>query len=327
MVKPGFCSVIIVFKDAEKFVKPCLDSIFAQGLHKDDYEVLIVDSMSKDKSIETAEVLLKANNVSYKIFKNPKLLLAAGWNIGLSQAKGDYVIRPDAHCILDKAYITAGIACLKKDPDLAGVGGVLQTRSDGFWGRMIAIVLSNPIGVGGARFRTGVKEAVYTDTIVYGVYRKQAFDEAGLLNESMARNQDIDLHKRMIEKGYKLLTSPVLKAVYFSRSNLSGFLKQGFWNGYWVTYAWAGYFRHFAPLFFVVLIAALGVISWRLLVVFLIFYMSVLLSFYVKLSLVMNPAILLGVGLLTFGLHLVYGLGSIAGLLSSFVKSFLKRKA
>ena len=67
--------------------------------------MIIVDGMSKDKTRKIVEDYLKDKGVEYRVVDNPRFTLATGWNLGVSVAKGDYVVRPDAHAELLDNYI------------------------------------------------------------------------------------------------------------------------------------------------------------------------------------------------------------------------------
>jgi glycosyltransferase involved in cell wall biosynthesis len=108
------------------------------------------------------------SNVSFKVLNNPNKTLASGWNIGIKNASGLYIIRPDAHAALHSGYILKGIKILNEMNDVVAVGGTLETKADGFWGTIIKEALSSKIGVGNSSFRTGSKSG-YTDTVVYRV--------------------------------------------------------------------------------------------------------------------------------------------------------------
>jgi len=306
-------SILLVVRNSELFISNIIKSLIKQNLNKNDYEIIIVDGCSTDNTIKVAEELLKKNKIQFKIIQNKKKTLASGWNLGIKNAKGKYVIRPDAHAKLELGYIKNGIKKLESNKKLAAVGGILKTKSDTFIGKIIAKVLSNPIGVGTSSFRIGVKTDTFTDTAVYAIYRKKIFDEVGLFNEELARNQDIEFHKRVKEAGYKFLTSPDMKAVYYSRASIKKFLKQGFQNGFWVTFGHGGHFRHKIPMFFFIVLLISVIISPKLFVTILLFYFLLVILSFITFSHLNNPVHLFLSTILTFLLHLFYGSGSLFG--------------
>lgn len=110
-------SVLIVTRNAEKHILSCLKSIINQFPDNNGWELIIVDGMSKDKTRKIVEDYLKDKGVEYRVVDNPRFTLATGWNLGVSVAKGDYVVRPDAHAELLDNYILNGVAHLDKEPE------------------------------------------------------------------------------------------------------------------------------------------------------------------------------------------------------------------
>lgn len=82
-------SVIIPTYNSEKYIEKCLQSVIEQTLEK--IEVIVVDNVSNDRTVELAESLLSRSNRTYKIISNPKLGVSYSRNIGLSMANGKYV--------------------------------------------------------------------------------------------------------------------------------------------------------------------------------------------------------------------------------------------
>jgi glycosyltransferase involved in cell wall biosynthesis len=315
-------SMIIVARNEEHHIKKAIDALRNQNFDRADFEIIIVDGTSEDATVVVAKQYLESYHIPYKIITNVKKNLAPGWNLGLKAAEGRYVVRPDAHAELLPGYVKTGIKKLEQDETLAAVGGVLETKADTYTGKLVSKILSNPMGVGTSLFRVGVKKDTYSDTAVYAVYRKDIFNIAGGFNEAVLRNQDIDFHKKVAALGYRFLTSPEMKAIYYSRTTAKYFLTQGYENGYWVTYGRGGHFRHLIPLFFIIFLMVSLFIDASFCMLFLTFYFIAVAGSFVIRSKVFNPVKLFIIAILTFGLHLTYGFGSLIGLYTAVVKGF-----
>jgi len=127
-------SIIIVAKDEETYIVKCLDSIFIQLLNigEIDCEIIFVDSLSEDETVSLAKKKLEDfGEVPYKILSNNGISLAKGWNLGIKNSSGKYVLRPDAHAEFNSNYIDIGLTILEEDASIDAVGGVLDTRVGG----------------------------------------------------------------------------------------------------------------------------------------------------------------------------------------------------
>lgn len=92
-------SIIVPVYNVEKYVKPCIESIFKQGLDDADYEVIIVNDGCTDRSMEMISDIIQAhNNIIVVNQENQGLSVAR--NHGISVAKGDYILMPDSDDLL-----------------------------------------------------------------------------------------------------------------------------------------------------------------------------------------------------------------------------------
>ena len=92
-------SIIIPVYNVEKYISRCLDSLLDQDLHTSDYEIIVVNDGSNDKSLEIAQSYARNNNVIIIDQKNGGVGNAR--NSGLMAARGNYVyfIDPDDYLI------------------------------------------------------------------------------------------------------------------------------------------------------------------------------------------------------------------------------------
>ncbi len=227
-----FVSVIMPCRNEQKYVGKCLDSIIASDYPKDRMEVLVVDGMSDDG---TEEIVGKyVNNYPFiKRLDNSKRITPAALNIGILRARGEIIIRMDAHNIYEDRYISKCVEHLLNN-DADNVGGVWITLPGGNTrvARSIALALSHPFGIGNARFRTGVREPVYVDTVPFGCYRRDVFRRIGLFDEDLIRNQDDEFNFRLIKSGGTVMLIPDIVSHYYARDSLSKLWRMYFQYGY-----------------------------------------------------------------------------------------------
>lgn len=88
-------SIIVPVYNVEKYIRPCFESIFKQGLDDMDFEVIIVNDGTKDKSMEMiADIISQHQNISVINQENQGLSVAR--NMGISAAKGEYIFMLDS---------------------------------------------------------------------------------------------------------------------------------------------------------------------------------------------------------------------------------------
>lgn len=83
-------SIILPVYNVEKYIEKCIMSVENQDISKDDYEIIVVDDGTKDRSAEIAESMNeKFGNI--KIVHKPNGGLSSARNKGLEYATGEYV--------------------------------------------------------------------------------------------------------------------------------------------------------------------------------------------------------------------------------------------
>lgn len=331
-------SIIIPCRNEKKYIAKCLDSIIAGTyLLKDQIEILIVDGMSDDGTREIIEHYLKS--YSFIIFlDNVKKITPAALNIGIAKAKGEIILRMDAHVVYPPDYISSLISWLKTT-GVDNVGGVCVTcpANKTLTAQAIAIALSHPFGVGNSYFRIGLTQPRHVDTVPFGCYKREVFDHIGMFDEELIRNQDDEFNLRLIKRGGRILLLPEIKSYYFARESLSKL---------WRMYYQYGYFkplvirkigsvitiRQLVPVLFVLSLLVTGILApWSDIImsgleVIIISYMAVNIGFSVQVAVQqrMRCALMLPITFLV--LHLSYGLGFLRGMIDFFFWKHRRRQ-
>ena len=320
-------TIIVPTRNEVHFIEKCLNSFMISDYPEHLMEIIIVDGMSEDGTRDIVkEISIRDNRVL--LIDNEKKITPIAMNLGVKASTGEYIFFSGAHSEMPSDYISKCVRhAIESDAD--NVGGVVKTepRENSPVGRAIAEVLSHPIGVGGAKFRTGVIKPTEVDTVPFGCYKREVFDRIGYFNEQLVRNQDIELNLRLKRAGGRIILYPDIEFNYYARSTYGDLWRNSFGNGYWVI---AGSrfsnvpfsLRHIVPFLFVSFLLVLGLISiWVPFVripylVVITLYISLLLIASLGISLRPGKSALLLPAFIGFiVLHIAYGLGSLKGLL------------
>lgn len=328
-------TILIPCFNEEDFIEAVIQDILNQDFPKEQMEVLFLDGMSSDKTPQIITLYSK-NQPFIKLIPNPEQFVPQAMNLGIRQAKGEIIIRLDAHSSYPKQYISKLLFYLNK-LNADNVGGIwnIQPRSNSLKAKAIAKTLAHPVGVGNALYRMGIEAPQEVDTVPFGCYPKSVFDKYGLYDTRLNRNQDIELNKRIKRQGGKIFLVPEVECTYFARDTFASLWKNNYANGKWVILtAWftktlnSLSIRHFVPLAFfvyvllfifsIVKIMIWGIDIWSgLLVLPFCFYFFIILFFSFTSSLREKELRLLPYFVVSFfTLHLSYGVGSFVGIFS-----------
>lgn len=92
-------SIIVPVYNVEKYIRPCMESVFRQGLDDGCYEVIIVNDGTQDRSMEViADIIQQHTNITVINQENQGLSVAR--NNGIAVAQGEYILMPDSDDLL-----------------------------------------------------------------------------------------------------------------------------------------------------------------------------------------------------------------------------------
>ena len=120
-------SIIIVNWNVQELLDRCLASIYAADLPPGSFEIIVVDSASKDDSVAMARekypavrLLTQAVNVGF----------TRGNNIGLAQAQGDFLLLLNPDTEVSRSALGTLVEYLQDNPTV-GIAGPQTLNSDG----------------------------------------------------------------------------------------------------------------------------------------------------------------------------------------------------
>ena len=210
-------SIVLPCRNEARYIGRCLDSLLASTYPQDRLELLVVDGRSEDR---TREIVQRYADLHpwIRLLDNPRRIVPAALNLGIEAARGDVVVRMDAHALYPPEYLMRVVTGLRKSgADNVGGPVIVLPADRTATGRAIALALAHPFGVGNSWFRIGSTQPRYVDTVAYGCWRRELFDKVGRFDEDLVRDQDEEFNYRTLASGGKVLLLPDAVSYYYAR--------------------------------------------------------------------------------------------------------------
>lgn len=228
-------SIIIPVHNAEKYLKDCIDSIYDQDMT--DFEIICVVNGSNDES-ENICLLAREDHSNIRVIVTDAVGVSSARNIGLREARGEYIIFVDADdCLLPGALTSFEETCADC-PDMV-TANYLRNKTKHMSGRVsdpetvtyLKAMLDAP-----AYF--GKLNLTWQPIVTYCVFAK-AFRRQFLMDNNICFDTDLAIGEDLIFSMKSALCAKLIRcadeAVYYyrpgestvsSRQDLSGVTKR-----------------------------------------------------------------------------------------------------
>jgi glycosyltransferase involved in cell wall biosynthesis len=228
---PPRVSVIIPVRNEAGFIADLIEAVFAQDYPAERVEVIVADGRSTDG---TREVLarLQERHPGLTVLDNPGRIVPTGLNLAIARARGEVIVRIDGHAIISPDFLRQNVALLAEHPEAWSVGGPIRHAATTDFGKAVAVAMSHPLGVGNALHRYPDYEG-YAEGTAFAAFRRWVFDEIGLFDEQLVRNQDDEFNFRIRRAGGRVFVSSRVRYQYFVRERIGQLFKQYFQYGFW----------------------------------------------------------------------------------------------
>lgn len=224
-------SVVMPLRNEGEFAARSLRAVLGQDWPQERLEVLIVDGASDDDTLERMDAVRREFPAAcVTTLSNALRITPVSLNQAIRAAAGDVIVRVDGHCEIQPGYLRGCWEALRST-GADNVGGPCVTVGETATARAIATAQSSRFGVGGVAFRVGRGTPGPVDTVPFGAWPRRVFDEFGLFDEELVRNQDDEHNLRIIQGGGTVWYEPAIRSTYFSRATFKKLGRQYFEYG------------------------------------------------------------------------------------------------
>ena len=209
-----FFTVIIPLYNKEMYIENAIKSILNQTFT--DFELLIINDCSTDKSIEIASkfALEKVQIIHHK--KNSGL--AATRNTGIKNATSNYVTFLDADDLWKPHFLEKIFHLIQNFPEAR----IFGTNYEEIWGKTIknphngSEILPEDFTGYVNFFKMNMKQGIYNHGSV--CFHKEVYESVGFYNENIQLSQDLDFNIRA-NYHYKLAYDNSVQMSYFMQTD------------------------------------------------------------------------------------------------------------
>ncbi len=229
-----FVSVIVPCFNEEETIVSLLNALYRQAWPLDSMEVIIADGMSEDETRKRIGLwTVNHPQMDVKIVDNPQRIIPAALNAALRAARGDIIVRLDAHSVPERTYVARCVSLLEAGKgDNVGGRWLIEPGADTWIARSIAVAAGHPLGAGDARYRYSDQPGE-VDTVPFGAFRRELVERVGFFDETLQTNEDYEFNVRVRQAGGRIWFDPTIRSTYIARPTLSALAAQYWRYGFW----------------------------------------------------------------------------------------------
>lgn len=175
-------SVIVSAFNQEKYIGRCLRSLLNQSLNRGEYEIIVINDGSFDKTAYALELFNSPKEDLIKVITNKENLgLPTSLNKGINASQGKYIVRVDSDDFVNFNFLQFLSFYLDTNPESSAISCDYYLISEDE--KVIERMESDK------------------DPIACGIlFRKETLIDIGLYDESFLYNEEVELRLRYLKK-------------------------------------------------------------------------------------------------------------------------------
>jgi O-antigen biosynthesis protein len=223
MTSIPICSIIIVNYQGLRQTKDCLKSLQKLAYPEQQLDLILIDNCSQDESVNILGQLFP----QVRVFVNSENNFAKALNLGISQAKGQYIGFLNNDATLDSHWLEILVKLLETNPNFGAASGKLLFKD----GRINSVGIQQLPNfywqdVGFSEKDSGQYN---TEREVEGLcwaavlFRRECLETVGQIDEDFVMYfEDVEFSKRCQKQGWKMLYTPTAIAHHEYRGSSKG---------------------------------------------------------------------------------------------------------
>lgn len=224
-------SVVVACRNERSSIDRLVRSVLQMDAPDAGFELILADGASDDGTREILARLERELGERITVIENPRRIVSTGLNAAIRVARGQLIIRLDAHAQYGRDYL---VQCVRVHDQTGAmnVGGPWRAVGRGVVGRGIAVTFGSRFATGGGRAHRESYEGP-VDTVYLGCWDRADLFRLGLFDEELVRNQDDELNLRTVKSGGVIWQSPAIVSEYECRRSLRALAHQYYQYGFW----------------------------------------------------------------------------------------------
>ncbi len=232
-------TVGIVARNEEEYLARTLQSLVDQDFPSEDYEILVVDGNSQDRSREVACQVLQGSGLQHAVYNEKDygssgLCFARNLVIDQSNPQSRYIAYTDADCIVAPDWLgTLYQAVEGSGEDVAGAGGPRLIAPTSSKKELVINAFITSLVASGGNPAFSQRGVTYLESIpnYNAIYKKEVISKFRY-DESLIITDDHEINYRLHQEGYLFLYVPQARVYHRETDSVGQFTENMFRYGF-----------------------------------------------------------------------------------------------